>query len=79
MIDDVSGGYLGISAVETAGFKMIDVGTASILSNEFSITSYFINVLNLLTHRQGTLLFGFDALKTAVFRSHCFQILLKCF
>ena len=31
---DVSGGYLGNPAVETAGFKMIDVNRASILSNK---------------------------------------------
>ena len=32
---DVGGGYLDILAVETAGFKMIDVTCASILSTKF--------------------------------------------
>ena len=32
---DVSGGYLGNPAVETAGFKMIDVNRASILNTKF--------------------------------------------
>ena len=32
---DVSGGYLGNPAFETAGFKMIDVSRALILSTKF--------------------------------------------
>ena len=49
---DVGGGYLDIPAVETAGFKMIDVGTASILSNEFSRIRTAIPYLTVFeTHR----------------------------
>ena len=42
---DVGGGYLDIPAVETAGFKMIDVGTASILSNRFSTARNTLNYI----------------------------------
>ena len=36
---DVSGVYLGNPAVETAGFKMIDVSRALILNTKFRRTS----------------------------------------
>ena len=39
---DVGGGYLDIPAVETAGFKMIDVSSAPILSNKFRAERFFI-------------------------------------
>ena len=53
---DVRGGYFGNPAVETAGFKMIDVSRSSILYTKFHTARFdsysdlgnFKNFLNLL-------------------------------